>query len=812
MSAAVAIKKPPRRPQRPVERLDSIKNPQPRPPPRQIRPQSQQCPNPDCNQKESVEEDGKLICSACGSVIDELTMVSEVTYGLTAGGHHIVHGYHVGADQAFARRGDVVDRTRAASSQEVTAQFGKLNAQICSAYQLIYRLGHNHIVRIGSLLHMNGQIKDHAMQIFKLAIGPGGFIQGRRIKSVAAVALYIACRVQTHPNTFMLIDFSDILAVSIAYPFFLRSVLALIHAKLNVFDLGQVYTKFLQYLALNGNGYIVQPINPEDLILRFAQRLEFGNETMRVANDAVRIVQRMNRDWMTPGRRPAGVCGAALILAARMNNFRRSVREVVFVVKVQEQTIFNRLDEFRATESSGLTVEEFRTIDLERAADPPAFTQDRNGKKRGRKRKQIDANFGDDGDGVEPTVISSRATSTCPSEANSQLSTSANIQTQAQIDRQSMPPPPLPVDPSLLELSSQPASETHQSPSSGSEYPSVEGRPAQSSHATATEPPTKRRRGRPPGAKNLKTPPATQPYDESSYNISDPPLESDITAALTDPTNFDHVTALTSSLESEFNPSSPPPTQQDLPLQPHLPIPDTETISDSEFADDPEVYNCLLTPSEVVIKTRIWTHENREYLRAQAAKILKQQLAEEHGTARVITRRKRRRKRIGDMSQYLDEDGQEGMPIAGSPEEAVMKMMGKRAFSKKINYGSIVNAYGGSSSSTSRRGSDAILAGSPGSGVEMSGALQVASPGRRGGDADGKNAAAGNHGDDIEHNDEDGEEAHSVAGTAEPEQQKALNSIAGELEEEGINESSDDAADDDDPYGNEEGETIYDSD
>ena len=60
---------------------------------------------------------------------------------------------------------------------------------------------------------MNGQIRDHAMQIFKLGIGPGGFIQGRRIKSVAAVALYIACRVQTHPNTYMLIDFSDILGV-----------------------------------------------------------------------------------------------------------------------------------------------------------------------------------------------------------------------------------------------------------------------------------------------------------------------------------------------------------------------------------------------------------------------------------------------------------------------------------------------------------------------------------------------------------------------------------------------------------------------
>ena len=566
-----------------------------------------------------------------------------------------------------------------------------------------------------------------------------------------------------------------------------------------------MYTKYLQFLALNGNGYIVQPINPEDLILRFAQRLEFGSETMRVANDAVRIVQRMNRDWMTPGRRPAGVCGAALILAARMNNFRRSVREVVFVVKVQEQTIFNRLDEFRATESGTLTVEEFRTIDLERAADPPAFTQNKDGKKkpgRKRKRKRIDAEFGDDGDGVEPTVISSRATSTSPSEANGQLSTPTDTQNQAQIDSQSMPPPPLPVDPSLLAASPQRSPERDSSPTQAATNPINGGPPIKSSGPEATvELPAKRKKGRPPGAKNLKTPPAIQTSDESSLNVNDPSLGSDLTAALTDPTNLDHATALTSALESASDLASPPAIQQDLPVKPHPSIPDTETISDSEFADDPEVSNCLLTPSEIAIKTRIWTHENRDYLRAQSAKILKQQLAEEHGTARVIVRRRRRRKRIGDMSAYIEEDGQEGMPVAGSPEEAVMKMMGKRAFSKKINYHSIANTYGGSSSSTSRRGSDTILAGSPGSGVAMSGALQVASPRSKDGGVDA-----------LEEVEVDGEGmGRAVGGTANPEEQKALDSITGELEEEGINESSDEA-DDDDPYGNDEGGVVYDSD
>jgi transcription factor IIIB 90 kDa subunit len=50
---------------------------------------------------------------------------------------------------------------------------------------------------------------------------------------------------------------------------------------------------------------------------------------------------------MTRGRRPAGICGAALLLAARMNNFRRSVEEIVQVVKIADTTLKKRLDEFK---------------------------------------------------------------------------------------------------------------------------------------------------------------------------------------------------------------------------------------------------------------------------------------------------------------------------------------------------------------------------------------------------------------------------------------------------------------------------------
>lgn len=45
-------------------------------------------------------------------------------------------------------------------------------------------------------------------------------------------------------------------------------------------------------------------------IPRFAHKLELGDKTHEVSMTAMRLVQRMKRDWMHTGRRPSGLCGA----------------------------------------------------------------------------------------------------------------------------------------------------------------------------------------------------------------------------------------------------------------------------------------------------------------------------------------------------------------------------------------------------------------------------------------------------------------------------------------------------------------------
>ncbi|KAJ3841134.1 hypothetical protein F5878DRAFT_639818 [Lentinula raphanica] len=97
------------------------------------------------------------------------------------------------------------------------------------------------------------------------------------------VCLCVACR-QKETKNYMLIDFSDILQNSDA-PTFNSSKPSTSTSALPLVD-------------------------PSHYPSRFAALLEFGDETHRVATNAVRLVQRFYQDWMTHAKRPAGICGA----------------------------------------------------------------------------------------------------------------------------------------------------------------------------------------------------------------------------------------------------------------------------------------------------------------------------------------------------------------------------------------------------------------------------------------------------------------------------------------------------------------------
>ena len=420
-----------------------------------------------------------------------------------------------------------------------------------------------------------------------------------------------------------------------------------------------------------------------------------------------------------------------------MNNYRRTVRELVYIAKVADVTIMQRLDEFKYTDSSKLTVTEFLNHgdQLERSCDPPAYYRQFLSKKRRRVKK----NTGTAEDEISDQD-SQRTISRPPSTVQDQRPAPSSRHRE-QLDSQAMPPPPIPIDPALLEVSAQRPSEFRSSEV-------VTGGSATQATSETEQAGKKRKRGRPPGTKNKRppTPTATQVIEENE-------MESEINSLLEDPRTISQATALHEELNT-IAARSPPPTQEEqeissnTPLEPQqndvpsavadesqeqvvettepssppdtqlvhkrpkrakttqallAKVPDSAIIPEDEFADDPEIEDCLLTQAEIEIKERIWVHENAEYLRAQQAKLVKKQLAEANGTARIIIKRKRRRGRMGDMNAYqrTTEDGQSIGPQ--TPEEAVAAMLAKRAYSKKINYQAVHHLLG--SETTSESGS-----------------------------------------------------------------------------------------------------------
>ncbi|KAI2076060.1 transcription factor TFIIIB subunit brf1 [Ophidiomyces ophidiicola] len=619
---------PPSRAARPVERLASLKNPSPLRRPQAkptTHPKTKTCPNPGCPAPNIVEDDGQRVCSGCGTVISEANIVSEITFGESSSGAAIVQGTYIAADQSHVRStGPGFQRGGGIESREITEQNGN-----------------RYIAQLSRALHIPESASKAAGQIFKLAVGLN-FIQGRRTKTVAAICLYVACRRQDG-NTVMLIDFADVLMVWLIFTTQLDSDLTSI--QINVFKLGRTYKALLDELRIGGNIFIMNPIDPESLIYRFAKQLEFGPSMMQVASEAVRIVQRMSRDWMITGRRPAGICGAALILAARMNNFRRTVREVVYVVKVTELTINQRLNEFKATDSGDLTVDQFRSVDLETSHDPPSFSHSKDPKRArtGKKRKapETAAEIEDDD---EPSQ-------TPPPER------------PRRVDADGFAIPDIPVDPTILS-------------------PETEGSELSSDPNTVSSDTAKAGRRKTSNAPLLPEPTAAELASESA-------LESEMTELLSSGSSL-----VASAEVPKTNGRVPENSPANSPTKP---VPDTEEIDPMEFDSDPEVRYCLLSPEEVEIKERIWVHENKDYLRDQQTKALKRALAEADPSAAGSSHkpRKRRKGRMGDVTYLSGEgpDGERTSSRASTPAEATRLMLERRGFSKKINYSLLEKLY-----------------------------------------------------------------------------------------------------------------------
>ncbi|CAN8270029.1 unnamed protein product [Cochlearia groenlandica] len=255
--------------------------------------------------------DGALACNLCGRILENFNFSTEVTFVKNAAGQSQASGNIVRSVQSgisFSRERRV-------------------------------RIARDEFMNLRDALGIGDErddVIDMAVRFFTMAVEQN-FTKGRRTELVQCSCLYLTCREKNIP--FLLIDFSSYLRVS-------------------VYELGSVYLQLCEMLYIAENRNYEKLVDPSIFIPRFSNSLLKGTHDKAVVRTARDIIASMKRDWIQTGRKPSGICGAALYTAALSHGIKCCKTDIVKIVHICEATLTKRLIEFGNTESGSLNVEE----------------------------------------------------------------------------------------------------------------------------------------------------------------------------------------------------------------------------------------------------------------------------------------------------------------------------------------------------------------------------------------------------------------------------------------------------------------------
>ncbi|XP_051730742.1 BRF1 RNA polymerase III transcription initiation factor subunit b isoform X2 [Ctenopharyngodon idella] len=573
---------------------------------------SRQCKNCGGADIDTDPARGSAVCTACGSVLEDNIIVSEIQFVENSGGVSSAVGQFVSADGTSKAPvlGSGFHTSLGKESRAQTLQNGK-------------RQIHN----LGSQLQLNQHCLDTAFNFFKMVVSKH-LTRGRKMTHVIAACLYLVCRTEGTPH--MLLDLSDLLQV-------------------NVYILGKTFLLLARELCINAPA-----VDPCLYIPRFAHMLEFGEKTHEVSMTALRLLQRMKRDWMHTGRRPSGLCGAALLVAARMHEFRRTVKEVISVVKVCEATLRKRLTEFEETPTSSLTIDEFMRVDLEQECDPPSFVA---GKKK-IKMQQLEQELAKKLEEYQGEINSYR------DEIETQLAGSSRTKLRGIYSSYARE------DDDCVSLASG---------VTGDEDPEDEEMEAAAQHLNQEFFSQVLEQGDQEGMEDQEGSKDTVPLSSQSTHVPLTallgPLPSAASLGLTDSIR-ECIAEETTNMEDKSNNGE----------------------LDLDGIDEDEIEKYILNEIEVEAKTELWMKQNEEYLREQKEK--EERIAKE--------------KEQGTYKEKPKKPSKKREPIlASTAGEAIEKMLEQKKISSKINYDVLWDLNSkGSGSNTTQQAEDVPAGGS----------------------------------------------------------------------------------------------------
>ncbi|CCW63440.1 unnamed protein product [Phytomonas sp. EM1] len=196
---------------------------------------------------------------------------------------------------------------------------------------------------IARTLEISDDLVEMALGIYKLALGLNAISGNRSV--ILCACLYAVCRRER--TSHIIYDFSEVSGDGPHAIFtYMKTICRVTHTE-------------------------VPSLDPSCLIQRLAEQMDIGERLADVVVCALKVLRVMRDDWISCGRRPLGVCAAALLVACYVFRIPRSPEQVCGMARLTAHTISVRLNEFSATPAASL-----ESIDTYRPSSqtlPPAF-------------------------------------------------------------------------------------------------------------------------------------------------------------------------------------------------------------------------------------------------------------------------------------------------------------------------------------------------------------------------------------------------------------------------------------------------------
>ncbi|WP_048192338.1 transcription initiation factor IIB [Pyrolobus fumarii] len=171
------------------------------------------------------------------------------------------------------------------------------------------------IARLIEALNIPRSLFEEAMRVYRMA-AEKGLVRGRSLESVAAAAVYAACRMRGVPVTL-----DDIAK----------------HVKGGRKEVARCYRLLVRELKLR------MPVaDPIRYVSRIVSLLGLST---RVEAEAIKILMQAKKKGLTAGKDPAGLAAAAIYIAALKLGERRTQKEIAAAAGVTEVTVRNRYKE-----------------------------------------------------------------------------------------------------------------------------------------------------------------------------------------------------------------------------------------------------------------------------------------------------------------------------------------------------------------------------------------------------------------------------------------------------------------------------------